>query len=194
MAGSHLLGRLISRRQTQSSDGCCMQNHPAARHHKILPLPGLGFDGNESWAVAPAVAHTLPCASCERCQGGLGKQGSVKARLRLSSSTDLSRPKPRAKAPPVTRGQNNQPAALGDAQLGRSAASSRRGDVPGGRDDSCHPPLRLRGRPGATTGSKAQQRPKRAPNMAEAPAEGENLRAATRSAGAGGGKFDPHSA
>ena len=175
MAGSHLLGRLISRRQTQSSDGCCMQNHPAARHHKILPLPGLGFDGNESWAVAPAVAHTLPCASCERCQGGLGKQGSVKPRLRLTSSTDLSRPKPRAKAPPVTRGQNNQPAALGDAQLGRSAASSRRGDVPGGRDDSCHPPLRLRGRPGATTGSKAQQRLRPAPNMAAAPAEGENL-------------------
>ena len=126
----------------------------------------------------PHPAH----ASCERCQGGLGKQGSVKARLRLTSSIDLSRPKPRAKAPPVTRGQNNQPAALGDAQLGRSAASSRRGDVPGGRDGSCHPPFRtsdsdfrLRGRPGATTGSKAQQRLRPAPNMAAAPAEGENL-------------------
>ena len=178
MAGSHLLGRLISRRQTQSSDGCCMQNHPAARHHKILPLPGLGFDGNESWAVAPAVAHTLPCASCERCQGGLGKQGSVKPRLRLTSSTDWSRSKPRARAS-VRDQRRERPACracrCAARELARSAASSRRGGVPGGRDGPCQPLLRLRGRPGATTGSKAQQRLRPAPNMAAAPAEGENL-------------------
>ena len=127
MAGSHLLGRLISRRQTQSSDGCCMQNHPAARHHEILPLPGLGFEGNESWAVTPAVAHTLPCAAGKRCQGGLGKQGSVQARKRLTSSTDWSRSKPRAKAP--ARGQRReQPACCAR----RCAAKPLRGELESG--------------------------------------------------------------
>ena len=66
-----------------------MQNLPAELHYEILPLPGLGFEGNETWAVTPALAHTLPCAAGKRCQGGLGKQGSVQARKRLASSTDL---------------------------------------------------------------------------------------------------------
>ena len=89
MAGSHLLRCLTPRGQTQSSERCWMQTLTAELHHEILPLPGLGFEGNESWAVTPAVAHTLPCAAGKRCQGGLGKQGSVQARKRLASSTDL---------------------------------------------------------------------------------------------------------
>ena len=106
MAGSHLLRCLTPRGQTQSSERCWMQTLTAELHHEILPLPGLGFEGNESWAVTPAVAHTLPCAAGKRCQGGLGKQGSVQARKRLTSSTDWSRSKPRAKAP--ARGQRRE--------------------------------------------------------------------------------------
>ena len=127
MAGSHLRRRLIPRRQTQSSDGCCMQNLPAELHHEILPLPGLGFEGNETWAVTPALAHTLPCAAGKRCQGGLGKQGSVQTRKRLTSSTDWSRSKPRAKAP--ARGQRReQPACCAR----RCAAKPLRGELASG--------------------------------------------------------------
>ena len=125
-------------------------NHPISAGSQVLrgriPATSSFFElsvwTNESWAVATASSEQQPCDASKRCEGGLGEQLSVQGRRRIARSTESGRSTHRAKASARARGENDQPAALRDVQLERSAVSSRRGDVPFGQDDSSHPFLR----------------------------------------------------